>query len=77
MSRTHLLVEVQLPAIRLRDLGSKHATWLNGRKITTGEALEGDVIQIGDTKLLMSVNASYSPDMMEESDVFAPISPTP
>ena len=33
ISRHHCLLEIDLPAIRIRDLGSKNGTYINGLKI--------------------------------------------
>jgi pSer/pThr/pTyr-binding forkhead associated (FHA) protein len=38
----------------LRDLGSWNGTFLNGRRVDVGPAADGDLLQIGQTRLLVT-----------------------
>ncbi|HEV3084792.1 MAG TPA: FHA domain-containing protein [Gemmataceae bacterium] len=67
VSRHHCLLELDPPAVRVRDLGSRNGTFVNGLRI--GEKSEsedfapfaslelhhGDVLQVGDTELSVTV----------------------
>ena len=49
LSRTHCLVEVNPPLVRVVDLGSKHGTLVNGRKAPQADLRDGDEVTAGQT----------------------------
>jgi len=50
ISRHHCVLLRDEYALRIRDLGSKNGTFVNGRRITYGEMilLPGDIVSLGD-----------------------------
>lgn len=53
-SRMHATVRFD-PAVRqwvVRDLGSRNGTWLDGRRITAGQLVDGGTIRIGTSELV-------------------------
>src|SRR3954447_26629333 len=48
-SRIHFMVEVNPPACRLMDMASTNGTYVNGRRVTTVDLRDGDVIKGGKT----------------------------
>lgn len=52
VSRRHFQVEAMGREFFLRDLGSRHGTLLNGRKVRYMEILPGDEVQAGGTVLV-------------------------
>src|SRR5438445_9751198 len=50
-SRHHFLLEVNPPALLVRDLGSRNGTFVNGRKVSTCRLKPGDVISGGLTRI--------------------------
>jgi pSer/pThr/pTyr-binding forkhead associated (FHA) protein len=50
MSRHHCALLLDEYTLRLRDLGSKNGTFVNGRRIAGGEAilLDGDLVAVGE-----------------------------
>jgi hypothetical protein len=52
VSRRHFQVEVMGREFFIRDLGSRHGTVLNGRKVRYMELLPGDEVQVGKTVLV-------------------------
>ena len=55
MSRAHLIVEVDPPVCRLRDLGSANRSFVNGRPVIEAQIGHGDVVTLGDTQLTVRV----------------------
>jgi serine/threonine-protein kinase len=55
LSRVHFMVEVNPPQCRLTDLGSTNGTKVNGRKISAVDLADGDLIEAGQTVLLVSM----------------------
>jgi hypothetical protein len=47
VSRRHAALELRDGAWRLRDLGSRNGTWVNGRRAADVEVWPGDVLQLG------------------------------
>ena len=47
VSRRHCEVDKEMDAIKLRDLGSRNGTFLNGTRVDETEINPGDYIQIG------------------------------
>ncbi len=46
ISRRHCLVSIEDGVIQVQDLESKNGTFLNGERITTGQAKEGDLLNL-------------------------------
>jgi DNA-binding NtrC family response regulator len=59
MSRHHALIEFEAGAARIRDLGGRNGTSVNGRRIAEAQLHAGDVIRCGDT--LFRVVAATEP----------------
>ncbi len=57
MSRYHLMLEGVGGRFRLRDVGSSNGTYVNSQRISLAELCDGDQIQAGESKLLVSVHA--------------------
>ncbi|MET8826976.1 FHA domain-containing serine/threonine-protein kinase [Streptomyces sp. NPDC004610] len=57
VSRHHCVLDIDPPNLRVRDLGSRNGTRLNGRPLadSAGEPADGDEIRVGDTVLRISV----------------------
>lgn len=55
ISRLHFLIEVNPPEIRLVDLGSTNGTLVNGKRLTECELVDGDTIEVGETKIAVFV----------------------
>ena len=47
VSRRHAALELRDGAWRLRDLGSRNGTWVNGRRAVDVEVWPGDELQLG------------------------------
>jgi hypothetical protein len=63
VSREHAAVEVRGGEVWLEDLGSKHGTFVNSRRVTRAEVHVGDVIVIGLSSVLrLDTETSASPD---------------
>ncbi|MGW1375158.1 protein kinase domain-containing protein [Streptomyces sp. NPDC002446] len=62
VSRRHLLLDIAPPQVRLRDLGSRNGTYVNGRRLVgdppVRELADGDDIRIGDTRLRVALPAA-------------------
>ena len=54
-SRFHFMVEVNPPLCRLMDMASTNGTFVNGRKVTTIDLKDGDVIKGGKTVVTVSL----------------------
>ncbi len=54
-SRFHFMVEVNPPFCRLMDMASTNGTFVNGRKVTTSDLNDGDVIKGGKTVVTVSL----------------------
>jgi hypothetical protein len=53
VSRQHAELVRHGRALWLRDLNSRHGTWLNGQRITEAALAAGDTIQVGVSRLLL------------------------
>jgi pSer/pThr/pTyr-binding forkhead associated (FHA) protein len=58
LSRRHCRIEWVNDAFVVRDLGSRHGTYLNGRGVTECKLMPGDELCVGLTHLV----AEYEPD---------------
>ena len=52
ISRSHAQIEMTDTRVRIRDLGSKNGTFVNGSAVRESELSDGDKIQIGTTTIL-------------------------
>src|SRR5688572_26466328 len=91
-SRHHFLLEVNPPAVRLRDLGSRNGTYVNGTKyggrgtMTVEEARQrrwpevdlrdGDGIRVGTTVFEVRVEGGTEPDSGNGAED-GPVTPAP
>ncbi|KOX00882.1 hypothetical protein ADK65_14040 [Streptomyces sp. NRRL B-1140] len=57
VSRLHCLLDLDPPEVRVRDLGSRNGTYVNGVKVDECSLAHGDEIRIGRTMLRVSVTA--------------------
>src|SRR5712691_9160945 len=56
VSRMHAVIEVTGPSdITIIDLGSTKGTIVNGKKINKASLQDGDIILLGETKMVLSV----------------------
>ncbi len=51
LSRRHCQCYVDGPSVTLRDLGSSHGTFVNGKRVERAELRQGDVISLGSFEL--------------------------
>ncbi|WP_020468822.1 protein kinase domain-containing protein [Zavarzinella formosa] len=56
LSRVHFLVEFNPPMAQLTDLGSRNGTKVNGQKIRDSVLRDGDVIEVGTSKLRVTLS---------------------
>jgi pSer/pThr/pTyr-binding forkhead associated (FHA) protein len=60
VSRRHCALLLDDYTLRIRDLGSKNGTFVNGRRIGTSDMilLQDDVVSIGELSFLIDLNQS-------------------
>src|SRR5262245_19513980 len=63
-TRHHFMVEVNPPACRLMDMASLNGTFVNGRRVTTIDLHDGDLIKGG----LTVIRVALAADLAEPSD---------
>jgi pSer/pThr/pTyr-binding forkhead associated (FHA) protein len=57
VSRHHCVLVLDFPTLRIRDLGSKNGTFLNGRRISASDVLvHGDLVSIGETVFVVDLS---------------------
>src|SRR5262245_20532418 len=56
-SRFHCVIEKVAEGFRVRDLGSRNGTKLNGNPVQTALLLNGDVVQVGRTQIKLVTGA--------------------
>jgi pSer/pThr/pTyr-binding forkhead associated (FHA) protein len=63
LSRHHCALLLDDYTLRIRDLGSKNGTFVNGRRIGAGDTilLQDDVVSIGELTFLIDLNQSSEP----------------
>lgn len=67
-SRRHCVIEPDPEGgFRLRDLGSRNGTRLNGIGIDRTPVASGDIIQVGDTEFLVEEAAALSPEAVTQN----------
>ena len=74
-SRNHCLLEINPPRAFVRDLRSTNGTFVNGQRINDAFLKNGDLIQCGETILLVEVNAASSFDLSETTQERLPARP--
>lgn len=78
VSRHHILLDIAPPRLRLRDLGSRNGTYVNGERVLGDPAehdlADGDEIRIGDVRLRV-VLSSGSPTVPTHSDAVQAVTP--
>ena len=67
-SRNHCLLEINPPRCFLRDLGSTNGTIVNGKRVNETFLQHGDQIQVGESILLVEVNAGRSAQRHAEEE---------
>ncbi len=55
ISRTHFLIEVNPPSLRLTDLGSHNGTYVNDERVNQIDLRHGDVIRAGQTRFRVGI----------------------
>lgn len=64
VSRRHCKIDEVDGKLIVQDLGSKHGTWVNGRRVTESPLLPGDELNIG----LEKFYADYETSELAEHD---------
>ncbi len=75
-SRLHAKFVVDRKAVRVRDLGSRNRTWVNGKPLADGEdrlLCSGDVVGIGTLTLVLHLAGSPIPVEPRNQDDVAPV----
>lgn len=54
ISQTHAMLLVDEAGVALIDIASTNGTFVNGRRISEAKLVEGDLIRVGETRLLVS-----------------------
>jgi pSer/pThr/pTyr-binding forkhead associated (FHA) protein len=63
-SRRHCVIEEQTGRLCVRDLGSKHGTFINDARVTEGVLLPGDKLTVGLTALIADYQPLPEPQMV-------------
>ncbi len=67
VSRQHLSCDVDGQSVNVKDLGSRNGIKVNGKRISTASLKDGDVVSVGEAKLVFkATEAAYS--VVSESD---------
>ena len=69
LSRQHVQVEVGAVAVRVRDLESRHGTFVNGVRQTQAVLASGDHIQVGETVFRVEITSAAPIDHTLATDV--------
>src|SRR5690349_6418681 len=65
VSRMHAVIEVTGPGdISIIDLGSTKGTIVNGQKVNKAKLQDGDVVVLGDTRIVLAVGEAEASDEM-------------
>jgi pSer/pThr/pTyr-binding forkhead associated (FHA) protein len=76
VSRMHAVIEVTSPTdITIIDLGSNKGTIVNGKKINKASLQDGDIIMLGDTKVVLSVGEAEASAPGEDDEPTAVAEP--
>src|SRR6187549_3838113 len=63
VSRMHAVIEVTGPGdISIIDLGSTKGTIVNGQKVNKAKLQDGDVVVLGDTRIVLAVGEAEASD---------------
>lgn len=54
-SRKHALIKVSKRAAVIIDQGSDKGTWVNGRRVKKASLKDGDLLQLGDTEVVVGI----------------------
>jgi DNA-binding NtrC family response regulator len=84
VSRVHCAIEVNRERVLLRDRGSTNGTWVNGARVNQAELRSGLVVQMGETRLRISVDGDaterglvgQSPAMLKLREDIATLAPS-
>ena len=68
-SRNHCLLEMNPPHSFLRDLGSTNGTFLNGQRVKDASLKNGDLIQCGETILVVEVTTEDLSETTQDAGV--------
>ena len=68
MSRLHFAIDYEKGVCRLRDLGSRNGTFVNGKLTRSSILNDGDTILAGKTRFAVSLDTSESDSQYSESD---------
>ena len=71
-SRVHLVMEANPPQCRLRDVGSRNGTFVNGQRVREAELSDGDTVLVGQTVLRIRVEEPQ-PEVQAEQAGLAPV----
>lgn len=66
VSREHCEIDRQDDALVIRDLGSKHGTFVNGQTVTNAELHAGDELSLGLTRFVVYWEAADAADANED-----------
>jgi hypothetical protein len=75
VSRRHASIQVKDGAVRLVDLGSKHGTYVNSRRVSTAKLRVGDIVVFG-LSLVLRLEESREPIPLTEPPPFPAEAPT-
>lgn len=77
VSRKHCAVIHHREAVLLKDLGSKHGTYVNSSKVPSGELVplnDGDSLQVGQTRFLLAIaTGEQVAEAVAKSEVASPV----
>lgn len=73
LSRRHCRLELSEGVVIVRDLGSRHGTFVNGRSITESKLMPGDRLSLGLTHFVAEYEAPATDSQV--AAVAAPLSP--
>jgi len=82
-SRSHFLIEANPPACRLRDLGSKNGTQVNGTRVMQADLHNDDLVGGGTLRLRVRLEGpGWKPDVpstltLDQPDLYPTIPPPP
>ena len=60
VSRVHCEIDLEDQVLVIRDLGSKHGTYVNGRSVRRAELRAGDEVSLGLTRFVIRCEAGPS-----------------
>lgn len=72
ISRRHAEISLDDSGVQIRDLGSSNGTFLNGSRITTAVAEDGDVVAFGKVAFHVRSVTPTKPARADDDEAFAP-----